>query len=344
MNLTTDYMGLQLRSPLIASASPLTAELPKLLALQDAGAGAVVLPSLFAEQIEADSRRLETQSGAGADSSPEARSYLPAPAGYQLQAYQYVDLVRCASRQLEIPVIASLNGATEQHWTDYATELEDAGAAALELNIYLLATDLSQSGRDIEQRYLHIVNAVRQRVRIPIAVKLGPYFSSPGHFAIELAAAGANGLVLFNRFYQPDIDTVRLKIRNNLELSRSSEMRQALLWIAVLHGNIDASLAATTGVHTADNVVQYLLAGADVVMATSALLEHGVGHMRTLVEGLKAWLDARGMTDLAGVRGLLAQRNIARPEEYQRANYIKILQGYETTPPRNAVRPPTRHI
>jgi dihydroorotate dehydrogenase (fumarate) len=348
MNLTTDYMGLTLRSPLIASASPLTSELPKLLALQDGGAGAVVLPSLFAEQIEADTRRMDALSGAGANSSPEARSYLPAPAHYQLQAYQYIDLVRCATRQLEIPVIASLNGATEgsgtDNWTDYARQLEDAGAAALELNIYFLATDLSQSGRDIEQRYLHIVNAVRQRVNIPIAVKLGPYFSAPGHFAIELAAAGANGLVLFNRFYQPDIDTARLKIRNNLELSRSSEMRLPLLWIAVLHGHIKASLAATTGVHSADDVVQYLLAGADVVMTTSALLEHGVGHMRTLVDGLTAWMEAREMAGLSGMRGMLAQRNSAHPELYQRANYIKILQGYETTPPRDTVQPPTRHI
>jgi dihydroorotate dehydrogenase (fumarate) len=335
---------LKLRSPLVASASPLTAELPKLLALQDAGAGAVVLPSLFAEQIEADTRRHDALSSAGAHSSPEARSYLPAPAEFQLQAYQYIDLVRCASKQLEIPVIASLNGATQANWTDYARQLEDAGAAALELNIYFIATDLTQSGRDIEQRYLHIVNAVRQRVRIPIAVKLSPYFSAPGHFAIELAAAGANGLVLFNRFYQPDIDTVRLKIRNNLELSRSSEMRLPLLWIAVLHGRVAASLAATTGVHDADDVVQYLLAGADVVMTTSALLERGVGHMRTLVDGLAAWLDARGMAGLDGMRGMLAQRNSARPEEYQRANYIKILQGYETTPPRNTVSPSTRHI
>jgi dihydroorotate dehydrogenase (fumarate) len=330
MDLTTQYMGLALRSPLVASASPLTADVPSLLALQDAGAGAVVLPSLFAEQIDAESRRHDALSTAGADSSPEARSYLPAPDEYHIHGHQYLDLVRCVTDELEIPVIASLNGATVASWTDYARRIEDAGASALELNIYFIAADLALSGHDIEQRYLDIVHAVRQRVAIPVAVKLGPYFSAPGHLAIELAAAGADALVLFNRFYQPDIDTVRLKIRNGLALSRSSDIRLPLLWMAILHGRIDASLAASTGVHTADDVVQYLLAGADVVMTTSALLEHGVGHMRTLVDGLAAWLDSRDMDNLGGMRGMLSQRNIARPEEYQRANYIKILQGYET--------------
>lgn len=344
MNLNTEYMGLQLRSPLVASASPLTSELPKLLALQDAGAGAVVLPSLFAEQIEAETHRNEALSNAGASSSPEARSYLLTPDTSQVQSYQYLDLVRQASSQLDIPVIASLNGVTEASWIDYARQIEDAGASALELNIYIIASDLTLSGRDIEQRYLNIVHAVRQQVRIPIAVKLGPYFSAPGHFAGELAAAGANGLVLFNRFYQPDIDTARLKIRNNLELSRSSEMRLPLLWMAILHGRINASLAATTGVHTTDDVVQYLLAGADVVMTTSALLDHGVGHMRTLVDGLSAWLESREMEGLHRMRGMLSQQNIPHPEEYQRANYIKILQGYETMSSRYAQPPPVRHI
>jgi dihydroorotate dehydrogenase (fumarate) len=336
MDLNTQYMGLQLRSPLVASASPLTGSMPELLALQDAGAGAVVLPSLFAEQIEAETRRHDALSIAGAASSPEARNYLAAPDDRQMPAYQYLDLVRYASTELDIPVIASLNGATEAGWIDYARRIEDAGASALELNIYFIASDLSLSGRDIEQRYLNIVRAVRQRVDIPIAVKLSPYFSAPGHFAGELAAAGADALVLFNRFYQPDIDTARLKVRNNLELSRPSEMRLPLLWTAILHGRIDASLAASTGVHTSDDVVQCLLAGADVVMTTSALLEHGIGHMRTLVDGLAAWLGSRGMDGLGSMRGLLSQRKIARPEEYQRANYMKILHEYRAEPSHQA--------
>ena len=329
MDLTTHYMGLTLPAPLVASASPLTADLPSLVALQAAGAGAVVLPSLFAEQLAAESRRHAALSLAGAGSSPEAGSYLPAPDGAHLEGYQYLDLVRRASSALTIPVIASLNGATEASWLDYARQLEDAGASALELNIYFVASDLHLDGRAIEQRYLDIVHAVRQRVAMPLAVKLSPYFSAPGNFAIALAQAGANGVVLFNRFYQPDIDTVRLKIRNNLELSRSSEMRLPLLWTAILHGRIEASLAASTGVHTVDDVVQYLLAGADVVMTTSALLEHGVGHMRTLVDGLAGWLARRGMAGPDAMRGMLSQGNTSHPEAYQRANYIKILQGYD---------------
>jgi dihydroorotate dehydrogenase (fumarate) len=333
MDLTTNYMGLELPSPLVASASPLTADLASLVLLQDAGAGAVVLPSLFAEQIEAETRRHIALSMAGADSSPEARSYLSAPDADadQSEAHRYLDLVRRASSELTIPVIASLNGATEANWTDYARQLEDAGASALELNIYFIAADLTLDGRAIEARYLHIVQAVRRHVRIPLAVKLSPYFSAPGNFALQLAQAGANGLVLFNRFYQPDIDTVRLKLRHNLELSRSSEMRLALLWTGILHGRIEASLAASTGVDTPDNVVQYLLAGADVVMTTSALLRHGAGHIPTLVDGLAAWLGHRQMT-LGTMRGMLSQCNSADPEDYQRANYMKILAGYGTAP------------
>jgi dihydroorotate dehydrogenase (fumarate) len=298
MDLNTQYMGLQLRSPLAASAAPLTGSMPELLALQDAGAGAVVLPS--------------------------------APDDHQMPAYQYLDLVRCASAEPDLPVIASLKEATEASWTDYARRIEDAGASALELNIYFIASDLSLSGRDIERRYLNSVRAVRQRVDIPIAVKLSPYFSAPEHFAGELAAAGAHALVLFNRFYQPDIDTARRKFRNHLDLRRSSEMRLPLLWTAILHGRIDASLAASTGVHTSDDAVPCLLAGADVVMTTSAPLEHGVGHMRTLVGGLAAWLGSRG-TD-----GPLSRRKIARPEEYQRANYMNMLHKYGAEPGHHA--------
>ena len=297
MNLKTDYMGMQLQSPLIASASPMTADLPSLLLLQEAGAGAVVLPSLFAEEIDT------------------------APA-------KYLDLVRRAVDELDVPVIASLNGGSAASWMNYARQLEDAGAHALELNIYFVASDLALDGHAVEQRYLDIVHAVRYAIPIPIAVKLSPYFSAPGHFAIELAQAGANAVVLFNRFYQPDIDTVRLKIRHNLELSRSSEMRLPLLWTAILHGNIPASLAASTGVQTTDDVIQYLLAGADVVMTTSALLKHGAGHMRTLVEGLASWLERRGMDNPARMRGMLSQGNTTHPETYQRANYIKVLESY----------------
>ncbi len=332
MDLSTKYMGLTLRNPLVASASPLNNELGNIRALEDAGAGAVVLPSIFAEQIDAEMHRHDAMTGAGALSSPEAASYFPPPNPHYIGTNHYLEIVRGAKAAVKIPIIASLNAGSKDSWVEYATQLEEAGADALELNIYLLPTDISLSGRDIEDRYLNIVRVVKSRVTIPVAVKVGPYFSSPGHMAGELAMAGADGLVLFNRFYQPDIDVVRLKITHDLDLSRSADMRLPLLWIAVLHGQIKASLAATTGVHTIEDVVKYLLAGADVVMTTSALLEHGVPHMRKLVDGLADWLDKRDMEGLSRIRGLLSQGKIRNPEEYERANYRKILQGYQVGP------------
>jgi dihydroorotate dehydrogenase (fumarate) len=329
MDLTTNYMGLTLRNPLVASASPLNAELGNIRALEDAGAAAVVLPSIFAEQIEAEAHRHDMLTSAGALSSPEAATYFPPPDRYNVDSDRYLDVVRAAREAVSIPIIASLNGAHEESWTTYATLLQDAGASALELNIYFVPADIKMTGRDVEQRYVDIVRAVKSRVTIPVAVKVSPYFSAPGHMAMELASAGADALVLFNRFYQPDIDVVRMKISNDLELSRPGEMRLPLLWIAVLHGRVKASLAATTGVQSPDDVVKYLLAGADVVMTTSALLKHGVGHMRTLVEGLSEWLDQRNITTVSRIRGLLSQGRIKNPEEYERANYIKILQGYD---------------
>jgi dihydroorotate dehydrogenase (fumarate) len=329
MDMTTSYMSLTLPSPLVASASPLNADLGNIRALEDCGAGAVVLPSIFAEQIDAEGRRHDNLTSAGLMSSPEAASYFPAPDLYHVGSEHYLEIIRAARQAVAIPVIASLNAASEEGWIDYATQLQEAGASALELNIYFVPTEIWLSGHDVEQRYIDIVRAVKGRVTIPVAVKVGPYFSAPGHMAMKLTEAGADGLVLFNRFYQPDIDSVRLKISTDLDLSRSSEMRLPLLWIAVLHGRIKASLAATTGVHTADDVVKYLLAGADVVMTTSALLEHGVGHMRGLVDGLAEWLDQRGMASVGRIRGLLSQGRIDNPEAYERANYIKILQSYE---------------
>lgn len=329
MDLSTNYMGLTLRNPLVASASPLNADLGSIRAIEDAGAAAVVLPSIFAEQIEAEAHRYDTLTSAGALSSPEASSYFPASDDYNVGSDHYLELVRSARDAVSIPIIASLNAAHEASWIEYATLLQGAGASALELNIYFVPADITITGRDVEQRYVEIVRAVKNRITIPVAVKVSPYFSAPGHMAVELVAAGADALVLFNRFYQPDIDVVRMKISNDLELSRPHEMRLPLLWIAVLHGRVRASLAATTGVHTADDVVKYLLAGADVVMTTSALLEHGVGHMRSLVDGLSEWLEHRNVETVSRIRGLLSQGKIKNPEAYERANYIKILQGYD---------------
>jgi dihydroorotate dehydrogenase (fumarate) len=329
MDLTTSYMGLMLRSPLIASASPLNADLGNIRALEDAGAGAVVLPSIFAEQIEAEAHRHDPLTRADSFNSPEAAGYFPAADLYNVASDRYLDLVRRARAAVSIPIIASLNAAHEESWTEYATQLQEAGASALELNIYFVPADISLSGRDVERRYLDIVGAVKGRVTMPVSVKIAPYFSSIAYMAMELAAAGADALVLFNRFYQPDIDIIGMKISQDLELSRSADMRLPLLWIGVLHGRVRASLAATTGVHTADDAVKYLLAGADAVMTTSALLQYGVGYMRALVDGLAAWLEVRNITSVSQIQGILSQGRISTPEDYERANYIKILQGYE---------------
>ena len=337
MNLSTYYLGLQLRNPLVASASPLNDDLGNLRALEDAGAAAVVLPSMFAEQIEEEDLRHEALANVGAFSSPEVTSYFLDQIYNSSASNRYLELIRSARKAIAIPVIASLNAAHEEGWTQYAAQVEDAGASAIELNIYFIASDLTQTAGEVEKRYVDIVRAVKQRVSIPVSVKLSPYFSSPGHLALELVSAGADGLVLFNRFYQPDIDVVRLRVLNDLDLSQSREMRLPLLWLAVMHGRVAASLAASTGVHTAGDAVKYLLAGADVVMTTSALLQHGIGYMRHLVDGLNDWFDQREIASMTDIRGLLSQGRIGNPEEYERANYIKILQGYSPLQHREAV-------
>jgi len=331
MNLTTSYMGLELKNPLVASASPLTRELDNIRDLEDAGAAAVVLPSIFEEQIELHVGRHALLTTAGLESSPETRSYFPVSG--EPGPDQYLDLIRRAVAAVDIPVIASLNGTTDEGWTSYARLIEQAGAAALELNVYFIPTDLSLTGGEVERRYLDILRQVRRMVEIPIAIKLGPYFSSIGQIATELAAAGANALVLFNRFYQPDIDLARLCLRNDLQLSNASEIRLPLLWIAMLCGRIDASLAASTGVEDSDQVIKYLLAGADVVMTTAALLRHGSRYIEKLLSGTTAWLSARDFESVDGIRGLLSQHRFTNPDSFGRESYMKILRDYAALHP-----------
>ena len=328
MDLTTRYMGLKLKNPLVASASPLNAELGNIRHLEDSGAAAIVLPSIFEEQIEAEMRQYATLTAVGLESSPEAQSYFPE--SDEPGPQQYLDLIRRAVAAVDIPIIGSLNGTTDEGWIAYAKLIEEAGASGLELNVYFIPTDLSLTGRDVEQRYLEILRGVRKAIDIPVAIKLGPYFSSMGQIAMEFVGAGADALVLFNRFYQPDIDLVELRLLNDLELSRASEMRLPLLWIAVLSGRIDASLAASTGVEDSEQVLKYLLAGADVVMTTSALLRNGPGYIEKLLMGAISWLSARDIESVDQIRGLLSQRNFRNPDSFGRANYMKILQGYGT--------------
>lgn len=332
MDLTTRYMGLRLGSPLIASASPLNGDVGTLRALEDHGAAAVVLPSIFEEQILAERHELELRTETTADGFAEALTFFPAYNGYNFGPEPYLDIVRRAKDAIGIPVIASLNCVSHAGWVDYARGLEQAGADAIELNIYFIPADTAMTGRDVEQRYLDILAAVKASVSIPVAVKIGPYFSAIGAMARALADAGAGALVLFNRFYQPDMDIATLRLSMDLQLSTPAEIRLPLLWIAVLHRRVPVSLAASTGVESADEVFKYLLAGADTVMTTSSLLRHGVRHMRTLLDGLSALLVARDIESLDEIRGCMSQQNLKDPTAFERANYVQILQGYHVLP------------
>jgi dihydroorotate dehydrogenase (fumarate) len=304
MNLASRYLGLDLRNPLVASAGPMTQTADRIARLAEAGVGAVVLPSLFEEQIRAEADRDERLAEVGIDSFGEATSYLVDPDA-SAWPRQYLDLIERARRS-GVPVIASLNGSTPGGWTDYAHAMQDAGAAAIELNIYYLPGDPLIPGHDAEQRYIDILTAVKSVVSVPVAVKLTPYFSSFGDMALRLEKAGADGLVLFNRFMQTDINPDTFTISTGFKLSSPAEATLPRSWIARLRGQLRSSLAASTGVETADDVVAYLLAGADVVMTTSALLRHGPGHVTVLLDGLTAWLDRKGIGSVSEIRGLLA--------------------------------------
>jgi dihydroorotate dehydrogenase (fumarate) len=329
MSLATTYLGLTLKNPLVASASSFNAKLDNLRRLEDAGAAAIVLPSLFQEQIEQEERANDAKTLTYADSSPEAMTYFPPAAGpYDLVPERYLDVLQRATQSLSIPVIASLNGSSKAGWTRYAAQLAQAGAAAIELNMYHIPTDLLESGRDIEARYIDIVGAVCREVDVPVSVKLTPYLSAIGHFATVLADQGAAGLVLFNRLLEPDIDLVAMKLTDRLALSTPDELRLPLLWTAILAGRTPASLAISSGVGTSEDVVKCILAGADAVMTTSALLRDGVGTMTALIDGLRRWMDEREIADLKAMRGLMSWQRALDRSAYTRANYMRILERY----------------
>ncbi len=325
MNLTTNYLGLTLSNPLVASAGPVQRTITGIQHLADAGVGAIVLPSLFEEQVrreaELDARLAET----GAESFAESLSYLPATDG-EAGPRRYLDLLGRATATVDIPVIASLNGVTAGGWTDYATAMQEAGAAAIELNVYYLPADPRMPGRDVEQRYVDILTTVKAAVTIPVAVKLGPFFSSTGEVAVRLDRAGANGLVLFNRFMQTDIDPETLTVSTGLKLSNPVEAALPRSWIARLRGLVGASLAASTGVETAADVAAYLLAGADVVMTTSSLLRHGPSHAAVLIDELTEWLKRKGFTSVDEVRGLLAVQTGDHGSAFERAGYLTAIE------------------
>jgi dihydroorotate dehydrogenase (fumarate) len=331
-DLTTSYLGFALRSPLVASAGPSTAEPASLRALGAAGVGAVVLPSLFEEQIVGESLAVHDALEGSAWSHPEAPGgYLPDLVEYNTGPTRYLQLIEGARKAVDVPVIASLNGTTAGGWTGYARMIAEAGAHALELNVYRVAADADISGRRIEDELVELIAAVRDAVGIPLAVKLGPYYSSLAHLAPRLVDAGADGLVLFNRFYQPDIDLETLDVTPHLVLSSSDELRLPLRWIAILRGRIGASLAATSGVHTWRDVAKVLLAGADVAMMTSALLRNGPDHLVEVENGLLRWMLEREYVSIEQLKGSVSQRAVADPAAFERANYIRTLTRYSST-------------
>ncbi|MBK8012378.1 MAG: dihydroorotate dehydrogenase-like protein [Deltaproteobacteria bacterium] len=329
VDLKTKYLGLNLKNPLVASSSPLTGRLDFLRQLEDNGIGAVVLPSIFEEQIEHEQNQVLQLHQEGAETFPEALGgYFPAMEDYNTGPDTYLEQIRAAKEALSIPVLASLNGVSASGWVDYAKQIQDAGADGLELNVYFIAADTEESSFQVEWRYLNLVAAVREAITIPLAVKVHPFFSAPAHMSKRLVEAGANGLVLFNRFYQPDIDLEALKVRANVQLSTSSELRLPLRWIAILRGRVAASLAATSGTHTAADVLKLLFAGADVAMMASALLRNGPTHVRTLLSAISTWLDEHEYVSVEQMRGSMSQQNCEDPAAFERANYMAGLTSY----------------
>ena len=324
MDLTTQYLGLTLRSPLVASAGPLTATVAGVERLAATGVGAVVLPSLFEEQLRAEAERDDWLADACADSHHEAAGYLPDSSGGPWP-HRYLDLISRAVKAIDIPVIASLNGVSTGGWTDYAAAIEQAGAAAIELNIYYLPGDPMIPARDAERRYTEILATVKAVVSVPVAVKLSPYFSSLGEMAVVLDHAGADGMVMFNRFLQTDIDPETFTVSAGFQLSSPAEAALPRAWISRVRGQVRCSLAGSTGVETPADVVAYLLAGADVVMTTSSLLRHGPEQARVLLDGLRAWLDRKGFASLGGVRGLMARSAEGEPA-YGRTGYLSAIE------------------
>src|SRR5579859_3624439 len=326
MDLSTSYLGLALRNPLVASASPLSNTLNGVRRLADAGVGAVVLYSLFEEQLRREAEQNARLADAGTDSFAESLSYFPADADSDPGPHRYLSLLERAAAAVDVPVIGSLNGVTPGGWTSYARSIQDAGAAAIELNIYYIPGDPRIAGRDVEQRHIDILRRVKDAVTVPVAVKLSPHFSSVGEMALRLDQAGADGLVLFNRFMQPDIDPETLTVLPSIDLSSPAEARLPRTWIAILRGRVRACIAATTGVEGAADVVKYLLAGADVVMSASALIRHGPEHAGVLLAGLSGWMARKGFASVDDVRGLLAVPADTDQAAYERAGYVRAMR------------------
>jgi dihydroorotate dehydrogenase (fumarate) len=328
MDLTTEYLGFKLRSPLVVSACPMSEDIDNLKRMEDAGAAAVVLYSLFEEQLRQDRLELNENLEQGTGSFAEALTYFPEPADFRLGPEEYLKHIAAAKKSTRIPIIASLNGSSEGGWTDYSRKIEQAGADAIELNIYYIPTDMNLTGTEVEMTYLDILRAVRANVKIPVAVKLSPFFSNFANMARRLDQAGANGLVLFNRFYQPDIELESLEVKPNILLSTPMAMRLPLRWIALLHNRLRASLAATSGIHRASDVLKMLMAGADVTLLCSTIIRHGIPQIAVIERDLVAWLTEHDYESVRQLKGSLSQSKCAEPAAFERAQYMKAITGY----------------
>jgi dihydroorotate dehydrogenase (fumarate) len=333
IDLTTTYLGMPLKNPLVASASPLSKKMDLVYRLAEAGAAAVVMYSLFEEQIVHESHALDHFLERGSHSYAEALDYFPDFSHFNLEPDRYVEHLYRTKQMLDIPVIGSLNGVSPGGWVEYARMIEQAGADALELNIYDVPTDRFISSGELEENYLELVRAVRAQVEIPIALKLSPFFTSLPYMAQRFVEAGADGLVLFNRFYQPDIDLETLEVVPSLQLSDSHDLRQPLRSIAILYGRVAADLALTSGVHTARDVLKAMMAGANVAMLTSELLAHGIDRLSDILADLRTWMEEYAYESIVQMQGSMSQRAVADPGAFERANYMRALQSYDTRLP-----------
>lgn len=327
MTLQSTYMGLKLNSPIVVSACTLSEQLDNIVKMEDNGAGAVVMFSLFEEQIRKEEARMNTVLSETSYAFPEALDYFPDLDDFNVGVDDYLENIRKAKERVKIPIIGSLNGITTEGWIDYSKQIEQAGADGLEVNIFFIPADITMSSSEVEHRYLNIIEAIKSNVKIPVAVKLNPYFSSTGNMAMRMKNSGADALVLFNRFYQPDFDINELVLKTDLHYSEPSEIRLPLLWIALLFEKVKLSLAATTGVQSAVEVVKYLLAGADVVMTASSLYKNGIPYLKTMNKELQDWMYMMGFEDITSFRGSMSQQNVSDPTAFERANYIRILEG-----------------
>lgn len=332
MDLTTTYMGMKLKNPLVVSASPLSESVDNIYKMEEAGASAVVMYSLFEEQITWQSHELDHYLSYGVESFTEAMSYFPDIGDYKVGPEAYLNLIQRAKMAVDIPIIGSLNGVSSGGWIEYAKKIEQAGANALELNIYYIPTDIGMTGSEVEQMYLDIVQDVKSSISIPVAVKLSPYFSATANMAYQLSQAGADALVLFNRFYQPDFDLEELEVVPHLVLSNSNEMRLPLRWIAILYGQVPVDFAITSGIHTHEDVLKALMAGAKATMLASSLLHNGIGYLGKVLEDLQVWMEDMEYESVKQMQGSMSHQSVAEPAIFERANYMKVLHSWRPDP------------